>query len=232
MKFFKRALLSIFCFLFIFQGFGQVQYESEKRFNTEQFKYLQSGYENFTGFNVSFLTGFNLDFNKNYQTGMAYGFSTVNGYRFNPADVYVGVGVEYSTYPNLVHPIKGYRSIISQLSTLPLYFDIRINILRKKITPFLQLDIGYTWAWLKKGYPDKVEPNSYGGFMIKPSLGIKIYIANYIAINFSIGFRYQKLIHSYTYIDPYTAERCSYDYIRAYNFGVFKIEFSFFSSLQ
>jgi len=176
--------------------------------STASNEFKKSGYEFFTGINVAFAKDIDV-----------YGFSIVNGYRINPY-VYLGLGAEYNIWPNG--------------STLPIYIDARFNFLKTKYTPYFQLDFGYSVGWVngytlirdQQPYEPKPDNSMSNGFMFNPTFGFRSYINNRFAINFSVGYRYQKAQYTHTYFSPSYGiiEIESYD---EYNLGIVKFEFSF-----
>lgn len=93
--------------------------------------------------------------------------NTSHGYQFNPY-LYVGagLGINYYSDPELVG--------------MPIFANIRANVLDNKIAPFVDLKIGYTGI-------DVI------GFYLATSVGCRIGLGKRTAINVGLGYTLQKL---------------------------------------
>lgn len=117
----------------------------------------------------------------------------INGYRFMPnLSVGIGVGAEY----------------ISNQTLLPVFGEVRYDLLKKSFTPFVTLQGGYGLP-TKRGSDDYYSSYQYfGGIMMNAAVGVKKYLAQNFGIVASLGFRHQQISYSYSY---------SYYWDEAYN---------------
>jgi hypothetical protein len=112
----------------------------------------------------------------------------INGYQFNP---YLAVG--FGT---------GLRYFLDAESCLiPLFTNVRANLLDYKISPYFSLDIGYS---IGVGDLD-------GGFLLSPTIGASFKISENNALNVGIGYEMQNL--EFSWYDSYysygsTSENC------------------------
>lgn len=124
----------------------------------------ESGYTNITEANFGLGLGL-------YRYDYSYGIQTINGYLFNPHfSIGFGIGIDKYKY----------------LTTIPLFIDLRANILKKKTTPLISTAIGY--SLMNPQQDIKV------GLFINPAIGIKFFVTKKTALNFSLGYRLQERI--------------------------------------
>lgn len=103
----------------------------------------------------------------------------VNGVRFNDyLSMGIGVGIEYWCY---------YKGFMEQSTyTLPVYANIKGYLLvTKRVSPFIGLDLGYNIGAGKF--------SELGGLLATPAVGVSFGVTNNFAINFSVGYAYQKM---------------------------------------
>ncbi len=93
-------------------------------------------------------------------------FLATIGWQFSPY-VFAGIGTGENYFAN------------SKLYGIPLYGDLRVNILDKRITPFLETKIGSSTADVK-------------GFFFSPSAGCRFGFKNNSAFTISLGFELQR----------------------------------------
>jgi len=112
---------------------------------------------------------------------------------------------------------------------IPVYADIRYNLLKGRITPFIFMQGGYSFP-----LGSSQEQNNYqetelkGGGMLNPGLGLRLNFNNRNALVFSLGWRYQEL-HTkwkYTYW-YYVQDDQSYEGINFYRRISVRIGFIF-----
>jgi len=102
-----------------------------------------------------------------YDGDFSYGIQTINGYLFSPY-FSMGLGIVIDKY---------------KASTfLPLFIDLRVNFVKNVVSPFFAGDIGYAMGF---------EGNN-GGLLINPNFGIKFFVSQKTALNFSLGYRLQE----------------------------------------
>ncbi len=145
---------------------------------------------------------------------VSLGLTTINGYLVLPYFSFgAGVGI---------HVYKG-------LALIPLFLDLRGNFLDKRTTPFVSLGIGYSYTVQQiASAPIKTAKNETydkGGFLLNPSLGVKFFVVPKMALNLSIGYRYQKVQlynNNYTYTSSYM--QSNYE---SHTLGFFNLKFGF-----
>ena len=115
-------------------------------------------------------------------------FNTVHGYQFMPF-LFAGIGAGAHYYFD------------SEVVAIPIFADIRADILNNSISPFIDMRIGYS-------------PYDIQGFYLNPSIGCRFALSGIKAINTSIGYSMQKA-------DSYDGDKVS---VGGFNFR-FGIEF-------
>lgn len=93
-------------------------------------------------------------------------FSTSHGYQFNPY-FYLGAGAGLHDYYD------------GEAFSVPLFANPRVYFLDGKVSPFLDLKIGYTVADLE-------------GFYLNPNVGVSFMVNKRNAVNLSLGYTMQK----------------------------------------
>jgi hypothetical protein len=159
-----------------------------------------SGYTNIT--EMTFLRSFNktytfaYGYDQSYEShydqinnGPSFGIQTINGILVNPY-FSVGAGIGMQAY--------------NELFLIPLFFDLRINFIEAKCTPFVDARVGSSFTrnqifQADNNYEDK------GGFLGGVAAGVKFFPIPQMALNFSIGFNYQelKIVDNYSIANNY-----------------------------
>jgi hypothetical protein len=163
--------------------------------NDAEFK--KSGFINITEINFCPGVG-NVEFN-NYQyknSDNSFGLKTVNGYQINE-HFSIGIGIGIDKY--------------KEATLLPITFDARATILKGKISPVFNANVGYS-----VGLND-----IKGGLIINPSIGIKTYISKNTAYLFNVGYKLQS--QEYFIYDYYSGFYVS----KTVNFGFLTINTGF-----
>ena len=96
----------------------------------------------------------------------SFGFQTINGLQLTPI-TFVGVGVGIDKY-NIA-------------TMLPIFFDIRFNFLKKDISPYYNLGIGYA-----------LNLSGGGGYFGNSDIGLRFFVSPKVALNASLGYRVQR----------------------------------------
>ena len=104
-----------------------------------------------------------------YSSG--YGVNAIFGYQFN-SYFYAGVGTAIDAYDSDFF--------------LPVFADLRYFFLEGQFTPFFFADIGY-------GLPVDVDEQLGAGIMANPGFGLKYFLTRTVAVNGSLGYRYQSM---------------------------------------
>lgn len=126
-------------------------------------------------------------------TNSTFGATMINGYRFNDHFFTgVGVGFGYSNALNGVNingiEVKEYRT---DAYLIPVFAHFRANLTSGKTSPFLRLDVGYTF-----------DVNQYlkdaPGVMIEPSVGVEFKTEDKKTFYALAGFNLQHSKYSYT----------------------------------
>jgi hypothetical protein len=115
--------------------------------------------------------------------GSAFQLQTINGIRYKTWFAGIGAGLEY-------YHIRG----------IPVFLDIRKNILAKANTPFVYADGGIHYTWErdkdKSGY-GKTEFNN--GLYYDLGLGYKVRIKNDQAFLLSVGYSFKDVVETRMY---------------------------------
>ena len=102
-----------------------------------------------------------------------FGFSTSHGYQLKPW-LYVGAGAGMKISHNKHR--TDLRTPKEDIYMFPVFADVRVDLLKSRLSPFLGCRAGYTLG------------NKAFGLMVNPSLGCRIGLANRLAVNVSIGY--------------------------------------------
>ena len=98
-------------------------------------------------------------------------FNVIGGMMVN-SHIFVGGGVALDAYSSDIY--------------VPVFADARYYFLEGIFTPFAMLDVGY-------GIPVEANPILGGGIMANPGFGLKYFMSRTIALNASLGYRYQSM---------------------------------------
>lgn len=146
--------------------------------------YAQKGYQKSIEAGASIGVG---DYSNN-----TFGIAMINGYRFNNyLFAGVGVGFGYSNALNGVNIKYGTTEYRTDAYLIPVFANIKANLTTGKVSPFFQLNIGYTF-----------DVNQYlrdaPGFMIEPAFGVDFNLDTKKAIYVLAGFNLQHSEYSFT----------------------------------
>lgn len=108
----------------------------------------------------------------------------INGYKFNP-HFSLGFGTGAKFYPD------------AEAILIPFFANFQANFLARAISPYVALNVGYSFDASNDFKPT--------GFLINPSIGVHFGISNNFGINVSVGYEGQ------------WAEFYSYDYYYYYD---------------
>jgi len=125
------------------------KFEQESRVSTPSIG-LKKGYRGIVEFGVEYYYGARL--------------SIINGYQFNP---YVSLGL--GTGLNWCYPENLY---------IPVFADLRVNFLNKRVSPYTSLDVGYSFALGEEA----------SSFFILPIGGVRFKVNERSSINIGSGF--------------------------------------------
>lgn len=132
------------------------------------------------------------------------GLQVINGYQINP-HFNIGLGL-------------GLQKHINGNSYAPIFLDLRVAILEKRVTPFVDLAGGWALGLV----------NDYeSGVYFNPAFGVKFFVSRNTALQLSLGYRYQESTERYTaypgfggYFTSYEAERATNLNALTFKFGV------------
>ena len=127
----------------------------------------QKGYRGFVDLGYTIGTGdFGLD---------RVEFSTSHGYQILPC-FFAGVGVGAHYYFD------------ADAVEIPIFADLRADLLKHSVCPFIDMKIGYT-----------VHEDT--GFYFNPMVGVRFAVGSRSAVNFGIGYTMQRIEFGYSYSD-------------------------------
>ena len=133
---------------------------------------VETGYRGFVEYGYLIGTG---DFNGSDLNDI----STTHGYQIT-SNLFVGAGVG-------VHLYKFNDGDDKTHYNLPVFADIRWDILETKFTPFIDLKSGYSVA------------GEFTGAYVKPSLGCRMAIGSKLGLNIGVGYTFMKTGYAYVY---------------------------------
>lgn len=156
--------------------------------------------------NKGLVNGFKGVFEPTYQFGVGeYGLdrfkvNLIGGYQFNP---YVSIGVG-----------SGLRYYFNNSNALvPLIFDLKINFIDRKVSPYFSISAGYNFDAFK----------SFGkkGYLINPAIGvcIRVYEKSALYLGFEIEVQQMEFVNYYDLYFGYTNE-IKNSYSMSLNLGI------------
>ncbi len=123
--------------------------------------------------NISYKSSIENTSFKNKNSNKFVSVTTINGYQFN-RNFFLGIGIGIECPENIIN--------------MPIFADIRIDLLKKKVTPFLDFGVGYA----VRAANIKQKPYFQKGDVItNTQIGIKINIVNHFSWILGLGYRFQ-----------------------------------------
>ena len=118
---------------------------------SKQYNYFQRG----AFFSVDLSAG--NTFNERVNT--SYGIDMTGGYRFCPQFV-IAAGFGGHAYTSATATISGGELRNNQTTSVPVFLRLRSDILDRKVSPYVQLDLGYSFVFLySRDATDKIKYN-------------------------------------------------------------------------
>ncbi len=170
--------------------FKQTEVDSIKRENTLKNKLKEinrnyfrrdRGFRNMTEFGIIYGTNLKQDnepyyyYYNNNTDDFGLSLHTVNGYQLWPY-LYVGGGV-------------GIDRFISYKQTFsPFYVRVASEFLKKKVTPYVFCDAGYSVMWKKKN-DDYYSYENKGGYYVSCGGGIRVYTRSRASVVLSVAYK-------------------------------------------
>lgn len=116
-------------------------------------------------------------------TKPSFSFQTFNGIKIQKWQLEVGINTGLDVYsPVIILPLS------ASLAWNP--FSSRV------ISPIVSVNAGYGFGWLKSGNENA---ETTGGFLINPSIGLRIKTKDAAKLNIGLGFRQQKAVTRQTF---------------------------------
>ena len=95
----------------------------------------------------------------NERINTSYGIDMTAGYRFCPQFV-LAAGFGGHSYKNATATVSGGELRNNQTTSVPVFLRLRSDILDRKISPYVQLDLGYSFVFLySRDAADKIKYN-------------------------------------------------------------------------
>jgi len=98
------------------------------------------------------------------------------GYHLN-SKISVGLGTGYDDY---------------NVAIIPLYFELRGDLLDKSVTPYYKISAGYGFTAPTLVQKDNEQASYKGGILVHPSIGLKFYTRMNQAWLIDFGYRFQR----------------------------------------
>jgi hypothetical protein len=146
------------------------------------------------------------------QDDIGLSFQTVNGYQFWPY-LFVGGGVGID------------RFITYQQTFSPFFLRLSSEFLKRKVTPYVYLDGGYSVMWKEHSTSDIVYTKSDGGAYVAAGGGVRIYTRSRASVILSAGYKMNMSVTNWMYLNDFYGD--SYDIKRTYQRFVMNIGVSF-----
>lgn len=110
------------------------------------------------------------------QRGPAMTLQTINGVRYQTWSLGAGAGLDY------------YHT-----RSIPLFLDIRKNILKTDKTPFIYLDAGYNFPWLTEENKLYSSAEAEGGLYYDAGIGYAVPVLKNNALFFTVGYSSKRI---------------------------------------
>ncbi len=165
--------------------------ENRSRMERLPVKYKYRGYYNLTQLGMLLHNPNNSQYNPQ-ESPQSFNLQMINGYRFNRF-VQTGLGLGLNFFQ------RGY--------TLPIFAELRGDILKSEITPHYYFSGGYSIP-LYNGddlYWEEANPEIVGGLLADAGVGVKINTPGQVSWVLTAGYRIQQSEHRYT--DPWSQAR-------------------------
>ena len=95
----------------------------------------------------------------NERVNTSYGIDMAGGYRFCPQFV-LAAGFGGYSYKNATATVSGGELRNNQTTSVPVFLRLRSDILDRKVSPYVQLDLGYSFVFLySRDAADKIKYN-------------------------------------------------------------------------
>jgi hypothetical protein len=157
----------------------------------------------FSAFNIMWLTDEN-------EIRVFSTISAMTGYQVSPGFC-IGAGLAYNRYDI---PASYYNPCsIDNVSTMPVYGDLRVHLSDRRVSPFFNLDLGYNFLLTKKMAEVYYQSTGYfshstaqvikGGIHLSLGIGIRIAINRSVQIIPSVEYCYEKGKTLSTYVTNY-----------------------------
>jgi hypothetical protein len=175
----------------------------------------QKGFRNITETGVIFGVGKSND-NYSYYSYNRSDFGvqlhTINGYQFNRF-LFAGAGI-------------GIEKFVSYgQSFAPLYLRLSSDLLKKRVTPYIFTDIGYTFFWLKENNTDSYNYyNDKGGLFLQAGAGVRIFTRSKTSVQLGVAYKRNQSSSNWQYNYEGSPQ---YELKRTYQRMVFLIGVSF-----
>lgn len=152
-------------------GYENIKWIKGNTYTYHPFKVKDSGYFNYTSFGLIFLKS-----NEFSAMHPDWTFHTVNGIRFHPR-LRAGIGLGIDRY--------------GESSALPIYLSGRADLLTTRITPVVNLNVGYAPMWIKKSQVEWGDLESVsGGFYWEVGAGVEFHYTKTVLI-LNLGYKQQ-----------------------------------------
>ncbi len=128
-----------------------------------------------------------------------FALSTTHGYQFNDY-LFAGGGLGINLYSDLNDNWNdNWNDDLSNSSySIPMYFTFRANFTKNRITPFADINTGYTAGDIQ-------------GAFVTIGIGVRFSLAKKMAINLKLEYAYQEIVYNYEYEHYYNYEYDSTD---------------------
>lgn len=95
----------------------------------------------------------------NERVNTSYGIDMTGGYRFCPQFV-LAVGFGGHAYTNATATVSGGEIRNNQTTSVPVFLRLRSDILDRRVSPYMQVDLGYSFVFLySRDAADKIKYN-------------------------------------------------------------------------
>lgn len=156
-----------------------------------QYVYKTRGYANYTEVSGLMWGNGGTDAYGNTRTAFGLTLHTINGYRIWPY-LFVGAGLGIDRYYD-------YKETFS-----PFYLRLTCEPLKRKLSPLITLDAGYSYLWKKwsekYNWYKEMDYKTKGGYYVACAAGLRVNTQGPVAFTATVGYRAHQ--SSFSYYQP------------------------------
>ena len=211
----KIELLGGSVFVFATSEIDSIRKESSLKNQVKEIQHnyyrKDRGFRNMTEIAIIYGVNFKNNPDNNNQDDIGLSLQTINGYQIWPY-LFVGGGVGID------------RFITYQQTFSPFFLRISSEFLKRKVTPYVYLDGGYSVMWKQPSNDYETNVKNVGGAYVAAGGGVRIYTRSRASVILSAGYKMNMSSSNWNYTYDYYE---NYSISRTYQRFVMNIGVSF-----